>query len=207
MPVVNVYNLQREKVSELTLNDAVFGAEVKEHLFYTVVRYQLAARRAGTHSTKERAEVSGGGKKPWKQKGTGRARQGSTRSPHWRGGGVVFGPKPRDYSFKLNRKVRLAALRGALSRRVQEDALVVLDELAFAAPKTRQVTDLMDRFGLSEALVVISGRNDAVEKSARNLQNVTVLPVEGLNVYDILNHRSLLMTRAAVDAVQARLGG
>jgi len=207
MPVVNVFNASREKVADLDLNDAVFGAEVKEHLFYAVVRWQLAARRAGTHDTKVRSQVSGGGKKPWKQKGTGRARQGTTRAPQWRGGGVVWGPHPRKYDFKLNKKIRRAALCGALSRRVQESALVVLDVLEFPEIKTRQVTDLLGRFELQEALVVIGDRNEVLEKSARNLQNVTVLPVEGLNVYDVLNHKNLVMTRAAVEAVTARLAG
>jgi large subunit ribosomal protein L4 len=205
MPVVNVFNTNREKVGDLTLDDAIFGVEVKEHLFYAVVRWQLAGRRAGTHSTKTRSEVSGGGKKPWKQKGTGRARQGTIRAPQWRGGGVVFGPRPRDYSFKLNKKVRRAALCGALTRRVQESSLIILDDLQFAEIKTRQVSDLLTRFELKEALVVLPGRNEAVEKSARNLQAVTVLPAEGLNVYDILNHRNVVMTRAAVDAITARL--
>ena len=207
MPTVDVYNMNREKVGEIGLDDAVFGAEVREHLFYALVRYQLAKRRQGTHSTKHRAEVSGGGKKPWKQKGTGRARQGSTRSPQWRGGGTVFGPKSRSHDFKLNKKVRAAALRGALSRRVQENALMILDALDLPAIKTRQVTDLMARFELPEVLVVLVGRDEKFEKSARNLQNITVLPVEGLNVYDVLNHRNLIMTREAVDAVTARLGG
>lgn len=206
MPVVDVYNANREKVSQLELDDAVFGAEVKEHLFYAVVRYQLAARRQGTHSTKGRAEISGGGKKPWRQKGTGRARQGSSRSPHWRGGGVVFGPKPRDYSFKLNKKVRQSALRSALSRRLQENALVVLESLELPEIKTRQVVDFMNRFEMPEVLVVIAGRDDNVERSARNLKGVKVLSVEGLNVYDVLDHRNLVMTRGAVEAVTQRLG-
>lgn len=207
MPTVDVYNQNREKVASIALDERVFGAEVKEHLFYAIVRYQLAKKRAGTHSTKGRAEISGGGKKPWKQKGTGRARQGSTRSPQWRGGGVVFGPKPRAHDFKLNKKVRAAALRSALSRRVEESALVILDDLKLAEIKTRLVTDFMSKFELGEALFVLTARDEVVEKSARNLQNVTVLPVEGLNVYDVLNHRNLVMTRGAIEAVSARLGG
>jgi large subunit ribosomal protein L4 len=207
MPTVTVYNTNREKVGDLALDDTVFGAEVKEHLFYAVVRWQLAMRRQGTHSTKGRAEISGGGKKPWKQKGTGRARQGSIRSPQWRGGGVVHGPKPRSYDFKLNRKIRQAALRGALTRRAQENALVVLDGLDLPEIKTRQVVDFMKKFELGEALVILPARDEKVERSARNLQNVTVLPAEGLNVYDVLNHKNLVMTRGAVEAVVARLGG
>jgi large subunit ribosomal protein L4 len=205
MPKVATYNLNREQTGDLELSAEVFGAEVKEHLFYAMVRYQLAKRRQGTHSTKGRAEVSGGGRKPWKQKGTGRARQGSTRSPQWRGGGVVFGPKPRDYSFKLNKKARATALVSALSRRVEESCLVVIDELAFSQAKTRQVVDLLERFELGEALVVLAGPNENLELSARNLDAVTVQQVEGLNVYDVLNHRKLVMTREAVEAVTARL--
>lgn len=207
MPTVTLYNQNREKLGELSLSDAVFGAEVREHLFYALVRYQLAKRRQGTHSTKTRSEVAGGGKKPWKQKGTGRARQGTIRAPQWRGGGVVFGPKPRDYGFKLNKKVRSTALCGALSRRVQESALVALDDLKLPVIKTKQVVELLSRFELGEALVVISGQDETLARSARNLQNVTILPVEGLNVYDVLNHKHLVMTRGAIEAITARLGG
>jgi large subunit ribosomal protein L4 len=207
MPTVDVYNMNREKVGEIGLADTVFGAEVREHLFYALVRYQLAKKRQGTHSTKHRAEVNGGGKKPWKQKGTGRARQGTIRAPQWRGGGTVFGPKPRLHDFKLNKKVRASALRGALSRRVQESALLVLESVDLPAIKTRQVVDFMAKFELPEVLVITNGSDENFAKSARNLQNVTVLPVEGLNVYDVLNHRNLIMTRGAVDAVTARLGG
>ncbi len=205
MPTVEVFNANREKVADVALSDVVFAAEVKEHLFYAVVRYQLAARRSGTHAVKGRAEVSGGGKKPWKQKGTGRARQGSTRSPQWRGGGVVFGPVPRSHAFKLNKQVRRSALRGALTKRVQENALVVLDQLNFPEIKTRQVVEFMKRFALPEMLVVLGEKNETVERSARNLPGVTVMTAEGLNVYDLLNHKALVMTRSAVDAVTARL--
>jgi len=206
MPTVDVYNTNREKVGSVDLNDAVFGAEVKEHLLYAAVRYQRAAARQGTHKAKERAEVRGGGKKPWRQKGTGRARQGSTRSPQWRGGGVVFGPRVRSHAFKLNKKVRRAALCSALSRRCEEAKVVVLDQLGFDAPKTRQVVDLMKRFELNDMLLVAHDDSN-VSKSARNLSTVTVLPPEGVNVYDVLRRSVVVVTKDAADALGARLGG
>lgn len=205
MPTVNVYSSNGDEVGKLELSDVVFGAEVKEHLLHQVVRYQLAARRAGTAKAKERAEVSGGGKKPFKQKGTGRARAGTTRSNVWRGGGVVHGPRPRSYAFKVNKKERVAALRSALSRRTEEGALVVLDGLAFDAPKTRDMADFVKRFELKGALVVLPEKDRNVVLSARNLPGVSVLPAEGLNVYDILRHPSLVMTSDAVKAVTERL--
>lgn len=201
---IDIFDTNREKVGDLELDDSVFGAEVKEHLLYAAVRYQRAKARAGTHKVKERAEVRGGGKKPWRQKGTGRARQGSSRSPHWRGGGVVFGPVVRSHAFKLNRKVRQAALRSALSRRVQENAVFVLDDFAIEAPKTKQVAAFMGKFELPDMLLV-ADRNETLEKSARNLQSVTLLPPEGLNVYDVLRRKNLVLTRAAVEAVTTRL--
>jgi large subunit ribosomal protein L4 len=207
MAKIDVYNLDRKKVSELSLDDTVFGAEVKDHLLYSVVRYQLAKRRQGTHKTKVRSEVSGGGKKPWKQKGTGRARHGSTRSPQWRGGGVVFGPTPRSYAFKLNKKVRAAALRSAISRRFAENALIVLDTLALRENKTREVAAFLERFELADAIVVAPSTDDAFRLSARNIQAVTVVPPEGLNVYDILRRRAIVMTPETVAAISARLGG
>jgi large subunit ribosomal protein L4 len=201
---VDMYNASREKIGQCELADAVFGVEVKEHLLYAVVRYQRAAARQGSHKVKERAEVRGGGKKPWRQKGTGRARQGSTRSPQWRGGGVVHGPKVRSHAFKLNKKVRAQALCSALSRRVSENALVVLDALTMPEIKTRQVVDFMKRFDFADALIVTSG-DENLALSARNLGTITMLPPEGLNVYDVLRRRNIVLTRAAVDAVTARL--
>jgi large subunit ribosomal protein L4 len=201
---IDVYNLSHDKVGSVELDDAVFGTEVKEHLLYAAVRYQRAKARAGTHKAKERAEVRGGGRKPWRQKGTGRARQGHTRSPQWRGGGVVFGPRVRSHAFKLNKKVRALALKSALSRRAQENALVVLDGFELAEPKTRQVADFMKRFELADILLV-APRNETLEKSARNLASVTLLPPEGLNVYDVLRRRTLVLTQAAVEAVTTRL--
>ena len=201
---VDVYNPNREKVGQVELADDVFGVDVKEHLLYAVVRFQRAGARQGTHKVKERAEVRGGGKKPWRQKGTGRARQGSTRAPQWRGGGVVHGPKVRSHAFKLNKKVRHLALKSALSRRVAENAIVVLDDLALPEIKTRQVVEFLRRFELTDALIV-SSRDEKLERSARNLSAVTTLPPEGLNVFDVLRRRNIVLTRAAVDAVTARL--
>lgn len=207
MPTIDVYNTQREKVSSIDLSDAVFGSEVREHLLYAVVRYQLAKRRQGTHKVKGRAEVSGGGRKPYKQKGTGRARQGTIRAPQWRGGGIVHGPTPRSHAFKLNKKVRSAALCSALSRRVEENAVIVLDKLELAEAKTRHIADLLARFEVSDALFVIPANDETVARSARNIPGVTVLPSEGLNVYDVLKRRTLVLTKDAVDAVTRRLGG
>ena len=205
MPVVDVYNTTKEKVGSVELDDAVFGAEVKEHLFHMMVRYQLAARRAGTHATRRRAEVAGGGKKPWRQKGTGRARQGSTRAPHWRGGGVVFGPQPRSHAFKLNKSVRRAALRGALSRRLGESALFVLEGISFPELKTRHFASFMKTFGFESLLVVVPEADAHVSLAARNIPGVTVLPAVGLNVYDVLRHRNIALTNAAIAPIVERL--
>ena len=205
MPIVDVYNVAREKVGSIELADAVFAAEVKEHLFHLVVRQQLANRRAGTHETKARAKVSGGGKKPWRQKGTGRARQGSSRAPHWRGGGVVFGPHNRSHGFDVPKKVRRAALKSALSRRCGEAAVTVLDALAFADPKTRLFAGFMKNFGFDSLLVVVPEKDAIADRISRNIPGVTVLPVAGLNVYDVLRHKNLVLTSSAVERVVARL--
>lgn len=206
MPTLEVYNLQHEQVGSIELSELVFGAPVKEHLFYDVVRYQLAARRAGTHAAKGRAQVSGGGRKPWRQKGTGRARQGSTRAPHWRGGGVVHGPHPRSHAIDLPKKVRRAALRSALSRRCGDGALWVVDNFELPEIKTRNVVNVMSAFQLDDMLLVLPQKDEVVLRSARNLQKVTVLPVEGLNVYDVLRHRNLVITKAAAEQITERLG-
>lgn len=204
---VDIVNTAKEKVGTRELDAAVFGVEVKEHLFYTAVRYQMAARRQGTHAVKNRSEVAGGGKKPFKQKGTGRARQGTIKAAQMRSGGVVFGPQVRDHGHKLPKKVRRAALRSALSRRVEESSFVVFDNVTFPEPKTRSFKGILDTFGFDDLLLIIDGRDEAVELSARNLNNVKVLPVEGLNVYDILDHKNVAATNSAVDAIVARLGG
>jgi len=207
MSSIQVYNSAREVVGEVELDAEVFGVTVRPHLFHAVVRYQLAKRRAGTHATKGRAMVSGGGKKPYRQKGTGRARQGSTRAPHYRGGGVVHGPHYRSHAHKLPKKVRRAALAAALSKRALEARLTVFDSLAIEGGKTKNFVGLMQRFEFGDLLLVLDGSNETVERSARNLPGVTVLPVAGLNVYDVLRHSNLAMTRDAVDGVVGRIRG
>jgi large subunit ribosomal protein L4 len=205
MPVVDLYNSSREKVGTVDLDERVFATEVKEHLFHMVVRYQLAARRSGNHSTKQRAMVAGGGKKPWRQKGTGRARQGSTRAPHWRGGGTVFGPQPRSHSFLLPKKVRRAALRSALSRRCGEQALYVLDQVVLPEVKTKHFRAFMKTFGFESLLVVVAQEDSAIRLASRNIPGVTVLPVAGLNVYDILRHRNIAHPAPASAPIVERL--
>ena len=205
MPTLEVFNTEREKVGSIDLDPAVFGVEVREHLFHEVVRYQLAARRAGTHATKGRAQVSGGGRKPFRQKGTGRARAGTTRAPQWRGGGVVHGPHPRSHAISVPKKVRRAALCAALSRRCEEQSLTVLDKLEFNEIKTRHFAKVMRTFEMDDLLVVLPAKDDAVSRCARNIPKVTVLPVEGLNVYDILKHRNLVITAEAAGRITARL--
>jgi large subunit ribosomal protein L4 len=205
MPVVDLYNSAREVLGTVELDERVFGAEVKEHLFHMVVRHQLAARRSGNHSTKQRAMVAGGGKKPWRQKGTGRARQGSIRAPHWRGGGSVFGPQPRSHSFLLPKKVRRAALKSALSRRLGEQALVVLDQVTLPEIKTKHFRSFMKSFGFSSLLVVVAEDEQGVRLASRNIPGVTVLPVAGLNVYDVLRHRNIALTAPSIAPIVARL--
>jgi large subunit ribosomal protein L4 len=207
MASLDVVTVDNQKAGTVELSAAVFEAAVKPHLFHAEVRRQLATRRSGTHATKNRALVSGGGQKPWRQKGTGRARQGTIRAPQWSGGGVVFGPVPRSYAHALPKKVRRAALRSALSQRLREGALVVLDALALDAFSTRRMAAILSGLGVSEggALIVIEAPNPAVEASARNLPGVGVIRAEGLNVLDVLRHRHLVITRAALDAVERRL--
>ena len=207
MAQIDLYNLSREKVGEVELRDEVFNGPVKPHLFYEVVKWQLARRRRGTASTKTRAEVSGGGRKPWRQKGLGRARAGSIRSPLWRGGGVVFGPKPRDYSYPLPKKVRRAALRSALSLRYKEGKLTVLDGFDLGQIKTKLFVEAMEKLGLKgeKVLIVTDGKDEVLERSARNVPWAKVLRCEGLNVYDVLNYRHLLILRSALPKIEERL--
>ena len=207
MAQIDLYNLSREKVGEVELRDEVFNGPVKLHLFYEVVKWQLAKRRRGTASTKTRAEVSGGGRKPWRQKGLGRARAGSIRSPLWRGGGVVFGPKPRDYSYPLPKKVRRAALRSALSLRYKEGKLTVLDGFDLGQIKTKLFVEAMEKLGLKgeKVLIVTDGKDEVLERSARNVPWAKVLRCEGLNVYDVLNYRHLLILRSALPKIEERL--
>jgi len=203
---LDVINRQGMPVEKVTVADHAFAAEVKTHLFHQVVRMQLARRRRGTASTKTRGEVSGGGKKPWRQKGTGRARAGSTRSPLWRGGGVALGPKPRDYAYKLPKKVRRAALCSALSLKTREGLLKVIDHLDFPAPKTKQMVSFLKDLGVEKAaIILLADNNPNLQLAARNLPDVKVLRVEGVNVYDLLAHDYLICTREALTKLQARV--
>jgi large subunit ribosomal protein L4 len=203
MPNVAVYNMQGAQVGEIELNSDVFGVEVNQTVLHSAVVLQLASLRRGTHSTKLRGEVSGGGRKPWRQKGTGRARAGSIRSPLWRGGAILFGPKPRDYGFSMPKKQRRLALKSALSSKVESGKLIVLDELNFDAPKTKQVVELLNNLKVSGKVLVVTGEfNETVEKSARNITGVAALEASGLNVYDILHHDTLVVTKAAVAKVE-----
>ena len=205
MPVVDVYNLDKKKVGELELADTIFGVPVREHLFHEVVRAQLAARRAGTAKTKGRSEINRTGAKAWKQKGTGRARQGDRKAPHWVGGGVVHGPQPRSYVKKVNKKVRAAALYAALSRRAQEGRLHVVDDMALGAIKTKAVANVLAKFAAPKALLV-DGDNTNLQLATKNLASAHYLSVGELNVYDILRHDDLLLSKSAVESLQARVG-
>jgi large subunit ribosomal protein L4 len=207
MATIDVVTTENSRAGQIELPPAVFEVKVKPDLFHAEVRRQLAARHAGTHSTKNRHAVSGGGSKPWRQKGTGRARQGSTRSPQWTGGGVVFGPVPRSYDLSLSKKVRRAALRGALSLRQQEGAITVVDALDLSEFNTKRVAGILTALGLAgqSVLIVIAEADEKVEVSARNLPRVGVIRAEGLNVYDVLRHARLVLTKAAVEALDARL--
>jgi len=207
MATIDVVNLENKKAGSLDLSSAVFEKEVKPHLYHAEVRRQLAERRAGTHSTKNRALVSGGGAKPYRQKGTGRARQGTTRAPQFAGGGVVFGPVPRGYAHKLPKKVRRAALLSALSQQLKESTLTVVEDLQVDDYKTKRIIEILSSLGLAaeSTLIVIDEPNQTIEASARNLLGVSVIRSEGVNVYDLLRHKSVLMTKAAVEKIQARL--
>ena len=203
MPKLNVLNIQGQNVGEIELSDAVFGVEVNEHVLYEVVKNQLANKRQGTQSAKTRAEVRGGGRKPWKQKGTGRARQGSIRAVQWVGGGVAFAPKPRDYSYTLPKKVRRLALKSALSSKVQNNEIIVLDALNMEAPKTKEFAQILKNINASKkALVVTAEKNDNVVKSARNIEGVQAATVNTINVYDILKYDTFVITTDAVKKVE-----
>jgi large subunit ribosomal protein L4 len=205
MAKFDVYDLDKKKVGELDLADAVFAGEVNEHLFYEVVKAKLASDRSGTHAVKNRSLVSGGGKKPWKQKGTGRARQGSTRASHWVGGGKAMGPKPRDYAYDVPKKVRKAALRAALSLRGNDKKLLIVEKWEPTAPRTATAAKVLARMGGKKTLVVDAGANVALAKSVRNLAGADFLAVEGLNVYDILNHDTLILTAATARQLEETL--
>jgi large subunit ribosomal protein L4 len=207
MAQCDLYNLEKKKVGKLELPDQIFAAPIKPHLFHEVTTWQLAKRRRGTASTKERSAVSGGGRKPWRQKGTGRARAGTSRSPLWRGGGTIFGPHPRDYGYPLPKKVRMAALRSALSLRFQEGKLLLLDAFPSPEGKTKAFVKAMEALGIKSAVVVTDGENLNLERSARNVPWVKVLRHNGINVYDILKHEHLIILKPAVGKIEERLKG
>lgn len=202
MPKIDVLNVNGQKVDEITLSDAVFGVEVNEHVLYEVVKNQLANKRQGTQSAKTRAEVRGGGRKPWRQKGTGRARQGSTRSPQWVGGGIVFAPKPRDYRYTVPKKVRRLAMKSALSAKVQSGEMIVLDSLNMDTPKTKEFTQILKNLNANKALIVMGEKNENVIKSANNIQGVQTALVNTINVYDILKYDLFIITKDAVEKVE-----
>lgn len=202
MANVSVYNMEGKEVGKLELNDAVFGVKINEHLVHMAVVQTLANKRQGTQKAKTRAEVSGGGRKPWRQKGTGHARQGSTRAPQWKGGGVVFAPVPRDYSFKLNKKEKRAALKSVLTSRVQENKMIVLDELKLEEIKTKKFKEVMNNLKVEKAMVVIGEQDQNVIISARNLPTISTAVVDNINVYDILKGDTLVITKDAVAKIE-----
>ncbi len=202
MANVSVYNMEGKEVGTMELNDAVFGVKVNEHLVHMAVVAQLANKRQGTQKAKTRAEVSGGGRKPWRQKGTGHARQGSTRSPQWTGGGVVFAPTPRDYTIRLNKKEKRAALKSALTSRVQENKFIVVDELKLDEIKTKKFQNVLNNLKVAKALVVVGADSDNVVLSARNIPTVKTAYVNTINVYDILKYNTVVATKAAVENIE-----
>ena len=203
MPKVAVYNSANQQVGDIELNDSVFGVEMNAGLVHQAVVMQLASRRLGTHATKTRGLVRGGGRKPWRQKGTGRARSGSTRSPLWVGGGTVFGPQPRSYAFRMPKKQRRLAIKCALSDKVASGDFIVLDDLQFDAPKTKSVVKMLGDFGIdAKSLIITLDENENVELSSRNIPGVKAIHTMGLNVYDILNHTKLFITKAAIEKIE-----
>ena len=202
MAKVSVYNMEGKEVGSMELNDAVFGVEVNEHLVHMAVLQQLANNRQGTQKAKTRSEVRGGGRKPWRQKGTGHARQGSTRAPQWTGGGVVFAPTPRDYSFKMNRKEKRAALKSALTSRVQENKLIVVDELKFDEIKTKKFAEVLKNLNLDKALVVLNENDEKVVMSAKNIPTVKTTQINTINVYDVLKYNTVVLTKAAAESIE-----
>jgi large subunit ribosomal protein L4 len=206
MPTVDLYNSNHDVIGQLELRDDVFGVPVKTHVLHEVVLYQLAKRRAGTAKTKTRNEIAGGGKKPWRQKGTGRARAGTSRSPIWRGGGTIHGPQPRSYDMRVPKKVRRLALKMALSQKVSDQEFLVLDQFRLERIKTKDFLAILDTFQLRKTLVVIPRQDELLEKSARNIPDVKVLRTEGLNVYDLLNYHNVLLTQETVGKIEEALG-
>lgn len=202
MPTVGLFNKEGKKVGDFQLSDKVFGAEVNKEVLHQVIVAQLANKRQGTQSAKTRAEVTGGGKKPWRQKGTGRARQGSIRAPQWIKGGIVFAPKPRDYSITIPKSMKRVAMKSALSSKVEENEIVVLENLEIDEPKTKEIVKILDAFNAKKTLIVTAESNKNVYKSARNIEGVTVLPVNNINVYDILRYDKFIITKDAVSKIE-----
>lgn len=205
MPTIPVYNIQGSQVGEIALNEAVFGAKVNKALLHEAVTMQLASRRLGTSAVKNRAAVSGGGRKPWRQKGTGQARAGSKRSPIWRGGGIVFGPTPRSYAYSLPKKARRQALCAALSSKVESGELIVVEDLSLLGPKTKAMVEILSKIKAEKPLIVTAQADVNVTKSARNIPGVAIMVSEGINVYDILAHNHLVLTKDAVGKVEEAL--
>ncbi len=203
MPKVALFDQKGSKVSDIELNDSIFGIEPNNHVLFEAIVMQRASLRQGTHKTKIRSEVAGGGRKPWRQKGTGRARQGSIRSPQWRGGGTVFGPTPRSYSYKLPKKVRRLAIKSALSSKVLDENILVLESLSFDTPKTKDFKGVLQALSVeSKALIVTADLDENVALSARNIPGVTIVTADGINVLDVINHDKLILTKAAVEKVE-----
>ncbi len=205
MAVADVFNIEKKKVAEVDLNDAVFSADVNEAVMYDVVKMQRAAKRSGTASTKTRSDISGGGKKPWRQKGTGRARAGTSRSPIWRSGGTVFGPHPRDYSYSMPKKMRKKALISALSMKFKDNKMLILKDFPMEKISTKTFKNVFDLFELKKALFVLDDNNEVLLKSSRNLKNVKMIRSEGINVYDILNHEHLILLEPSVKKIEGAL--
>jgi large subunit ribosomal protein L4 len=205
MAVADVFDIEKNKVAQVELNDAVFGAEVNEATIYEVVKMQLASRRSGTSATKQRGDVSGGGKKPWRQKGTGRARSGTSRSPIWRGGGTVFGPQPRDYSYCVPKKVRKNALISALSMKVKEDRMTVLRDFPMDKISTKAFQKVINLFGMKKALFVLDRDNVILSKSSRNIRDIKMIRSEGINVYDVLNYDHLVLFEPSIKKIEGAL--
>lgn len=202
MPTVGVFNKEGNKVADMELNESVFAAEVNEYALHQVVVALLANKRQGTQSTKTRSEVRGGGIKPWRQKGTGRARQGSIRAPQWIKGGIVFAPKPRDYRVSVPKSMRKVAMKSALSSKVQENQMIVLDSLNFDAPKTKSMLEMLKALEANKALIITAESNEVVYKSARNIQGISVIPANNINVYDLLKYEKLIITKDAVSKIE-----
>jgi large subunit ribosomal protein L4 len=205
MPVTGVYDIENNRISEIDLSDAVFGAEVNQDAIYEVVKMQMASRRMGTASTKGRSDVRGGGKKPWRQKGTGRARAGHSRSPIWRGGGIIFGPTPHSYSYKPPKKVRRMALISALSMKLKEEKMIILRDFPMDEIKTKKFREVIERFGLSRALFVIDGLQPILEKSSRNVKEVKMVRSEGINVYDLLKYDHVVLLEPSIKKIEEAL--